>query len=207
MLASSAYFQLRGHLRYNASVGAGKGLVGKLAGEFSMDMLAEIRAAFPVTPYPGNYLLSDCWCEECAWEVRNLRGKSWKELTLDDIGEEGARMSERAFRYYLPALLCLAVQHPDSWTGSKIVDRFVVSDQAAPAAKERLAMLIRQFSARERRALVQFFKWSGDQAQEPAIRIESAIAAAYGEIEPYSHAKLLQLIREKSSGRRRRQLR
>jgi hypothetical protein len=39
-----------------------------------MDLLAEIRAAFPVCPYPGDAVLSDCWCDECEFSVRNLRG-------------------------------------------------------------------------------------------------------------------------------------
>src|SRR5689334_12412010 len=60
----------------------------------TMDLLAEIRAAFPAIPYPGDATLSDCWCEECAWSLRNLRGKSWMQLRIEDgIGGEGAILS------------------------------------------------------------------------------------------------------------------
>ena len=44
-------------------------------------LVEKIRAAWRVLPYRGDHVLSDCWCEECEYSVRSLRGKSWKQIT------------------------------------------------------------------------------------------------------------------------------
>src|SRR5262249_36736479 len=104
-----------------------------------MDLLAEIRAAFPKTSHPGDHILSDCWCDECAWSVRNLRGKSWKQLRVEDISGDGGNLSLRAFCYYLPGLMCLAVQHPDELSlASTIIGGFIASDLSPPEQAKRV---------------------------------------------------------------------
>jgi hypothetical protein len=166
-----------------------------------MDLLAEIRAAFPAAPYPGDATLSDCWCEDCAWSVRNLRGKSWKQLRVADLGDDGGQMSNRAFRYYLPGMLCLAGQHPaDLHLASAINARLVVDDQAAPEKVEAVRVTVRRFSPRQRGVLVRFLRWVGDQGWQAPILIEAALrAVADGQVEPYDHEELLRWIRSRNA--------
>jgi hypothetical protein len=156
-----------------------------------MDLLSEIRAAFPASPYPGDNVVSDCWCDECEFSVRNLRGKSWKQLRLEDFNGENSYMSPRAFRYYLPALLCLAVQHPDSFLASEINARLVVSDRDTPEQVKVVQETKSQLSARQRRAVAKFLEWLGGQGWQAPILVEAALKVIRGKvIEPYRHEEL-----------------
>src|SRR5262249_27728071 len=138
---------------------------------------SQIRAAFPSVPYPGDHILSNCWCDECAWSVRKLRGKSWKKLRLEDLGSsDGGAMSPRGFRYFLPGLLCLAVQHPESDAGSEIVGGLVVSDaEHSPKAIDLRNQTLVGLSLRQRRVILEFLLWLGKQKWTAPILFEAAI--------------------------------
>ncbi len=167
-----------------------------------MDLLAEIRAAFPAKPYPGNATLSDCWCEECEWSVRNLRGKSWMQLQVEDgVGVEGAILSYRAFRYYLPGLLCLAVQHPDeSHLASEINGRLVVLDRDVPERAEAVRETVHRLSPRQRGVVARFLLWIGDQGWQAPILIEAALRAVRdGQVVPISLDELMRWNRSQMS--------
>lgn len=174
-----------------------------------MDLLAEIRAAFPATPYPGDDTLSDCWCDECEWSVRNLRGKSWKQVRIEDgIGSEGASLSVRACRYYLPAMLCLAVQHPDDHRlASAINARLVVIGPAEPEEINTVGDTVRRLSPRQRGALVRFLIWVGGQGWQSPMLIEAALRAVRdGRVVPVDSEELrlwtkarFALLREQSA--------
>ncbi len=158
-----------------------------------MDLLAEIRAAFPASPYPGDDVLSDCWCDECEFSVRNLRGKSWKQLRLEDFNGENAHMSPRAFRYYLPGLLCLAVQHPDKLNfACEVSARLIVSDLHPPQAADTVREIVSHLSVKQRRSLTRFLEWLGGQGWQAPILVEAALRAVRdGLVEPYSHKDLM----------------
>ncbi len=158
-----------------------------------MDLLAEIRAAFPSAPFPGDGILSDCWCEECAWSVRNLRGKSWKQLRVEDIGGDGGSLSARAFRYYLPGMLCLAVQHPEDLSlASEINARLVASDLDPPERVESVRETVSRLSPRQRRVVVRFLRWVGHQGWQAPMLIDAALSAVGDRgVELYSQEGLM----------------
>jgi hypothetical protein len=164
-----------------------------------MDLLAEIRAAFPVTPYPGDCVLSDCWCEECAWEVRRLRGKSWKQAKIEDFNaSDGGRLSRQSFRYYLPSMLSFAVQYPDELHfASEINARFTA---IAPASDDQIQMVqqnLNGLSKHQRTTLVSFFEWLREQSWQSSLLIDAAICAINGNgIVPVEPASLLNEYQE-----------
>ena len=144
-----------------------------------MDLLNDIRAAFPSTPYPGDRVLSECWCEECAWSVRNLRGKSWKQVRLDDLNlGDGGHLSPEAFRYYLPALLAFAVQHPDHFPlAGEINARFVAVCGDSDDEIQRIRKLVASLTKPQRATLVRFFQWLQAQGWQAPVLIDAAIKA------------------------------
>jgi hypothetical protein len=164
-----------------------------------MDLLAEIRAAFPATPYPGDATLSDCWCEECAWSLRNLRGKSWKQLRVEDVGGDGGYLSHKAFRYYLPGLLCLAVQHPDELDLScEINARLLISDKDASKDAAEVQETVRRLSTRQRGVMSRFLLWLRDQGWQAPMLIEAALRAVRdGQVEPYDSDELMRWCRSR----------
>jgi hypothetical protein len=171
-----------------------------------MHLLAEIRAAFPATPYPGDATLSDCWCEECEWSVRYLRGKSWMQLGVEDcVGGVGAFLSVRAFRYYLPGLLCLSVQHPDELNlATEINARLVVMDGAAPTEAEAIRETARGLSPRQRNVVARFLFWLGDQGWQAPLLIEGALGAVRdGEVMPIRYDDLMRWCRSQEQRLRR----
>ena len=159
-----------------------------------MDLLSEFRAAWPTTPYPGDRVLSDCWCDECEFSVRHLRGKSWKEISTGDIGDEGGCMSPEAFRYYLPGILALSVQHPDEGhLASEINRRFVFSDHPHERREARadLSRLVGALSPRQRKVLLYYFDWLANQDWQAPILISAAKrAVSDGVVEPFSFREL-----------------
>lgn len=166
-----------------------------------MDLLAEIRAAFPAAAYPGDAVLSDCWCEECEARYQSLRGKSWKQLRLKDLDGEQIPLSDYAFRYYLPGLLCLAVQHPDEESvGSLIHSRFIVSDLDSPEKATEVRAMISRFSLRQRRALELFFLWLGSSKRYCSLTLDAALMAVRdNRVEPYSHKELVAWCRVRAA--------
>ncbi len=165
-----------------------------------MDLLAEIRAAFPADPYPGDHILSNCWCEECAASVENLRGKSWTELRVGDVGGDGGLLSHAAFGYYLPGLLCLSVLHPNEWgLASEINGLLVVSDLDPPEGAARVRERVGRLSPRQRRAVGRFLRWLGGQGWQAPLLVEAALAAVGdGRVEPYSHQEVLKWCRDQT---------
>lgn len=167
----------------------------------SEDLLKEIRAAFPASAYPGDAtLLGDCRCEECEWSVHNLRGKSWMQLLIEDMDGEGNMLSHEAFRYYLPGLLCLAVQHPvESMLECVIIERLSVFLQQRPAKAEAVTETVcqltpmqpdhanqldkvdsvtetvRQLTPMQRGAVERFLRWVGGSDLHAPIVIEAAL--------------------------------
>ena len=166
-----------------------------------MDLLAEIRAAFPASPYPGDPVLSDCWCEECEFSVRNLRGKSWKQLRLEDFNGENAQLSPRAFHYYLPGLLCLAVQHADELSlACEVNARLVVSDLDPPERSVAVQETVSRLSMKQRRAVARFLQWLAGQGWQAPLLVETALKAVRDRrVEPYSHEKLTAWCRSREA--------
>ena len=168
-----------------------------------MSLLAKIRAAWPATPYPGDHILSNCWCEECAFSVRDLRGKSWKQLTVGDLGSGSGELSADAFLYFLPGILSLSIQDPDGDHLAGEVNRwFVYSDsEYEPAgASERIARLVSRLSQRQREVLLEYLDWlAAEDWQAPMLIASAKRAIADGVVEPYSMEELLSWCREREA--------
>ena len=170
-----------------------------------MHLLAEIRAAFPALPYPGDKVLSDCWCEECAWSVRNLRGKSWKQTRVADFNSsDGGHLSREAFRYYLPAMLTFAVQQPDEvHFAGEINARFVAITGAPNDRIEDIQKTVARLSKPQRVMLVHFFEWLRGQGWQAPIVVDAAIKAGSDDcVEPipadaiWEHVRIQEAKRE-----------
>ncbi len=124
-----------------------------------MDLLGEIRAAFPASVHPGDAVLSDCWCDECEFSVRNLRGKAWKQVRLEDFNGENGHLSRRVFSYWLPALLSLAVQHPGNLKlACEVNARLIVSDLNPPEQAESVRETISHLSVTQRHVVARFLE-------------------------------------------------
>jgi hypothetical protein len=168
----------------------------------TVDLLAETRAAFPAAPYPGDAMLSHCWCEECVWSVRNLRGKPWTQLRIEDgVGGEGGFLSDRAFHYYLPGLLCLALQHPDeTHLASEINARLVVLDRAAPTEAEVVVERVRRLTPRQRVVIVRFLIRLSDQGWQAPVLTEAALSAVRdGQVMPVDSEELMRWCRSRGA--------
>jgi hypothetical protein len=113
-------------------------------------------------------------------------------LALEDFNGQNAQMSSRAFRYYLPALLCLAVQHPDELClACEVNGGLVVSDLDPPERAEAIREMVSRLSIMQCRALVRFLRWLGDRGWQAPILVEAALKAVRdGRVEPYSHQEL-----------------
>jgi hypothetical protein len=97
----------------------------------AQDLLRQIRLAWEKMPYPGDDNLagrtSGC-PSEYSYIEDYFSGKHWTEITLDGLrrdypGPEDAClsfMSPRAFRFYLPAFLSMAVQYRDQAPDSAV---------------------------------------------------------------------------------------
>ncbi len=161
-----------------------------------MDLIAEIRAAWPVTPYPGDHILSDCWCEECEADYRKLRGKSWKQVKLANFCGENGRigLGPEAFAYYLPGILILSVQESDDFDPCNVIGRFVFSDHQAegPERQQDIRQLVGSFSKRQRQVLLFYFDWLSRQGwQAPMLITAAKRAISDNLVEPYSYNELL----------------
>ncbi len=171
-----------------------------------MDLLGEIRAAFRATPYPGDAILSNCWCDECEFSVRNLRGKSWKELRIEDLNDcEGGHLAYTAFRYYLPGLMCLAVQNPDELDLSgRVVGGFIVAKSDHAERVVAVRNMVKRLSTRQRAAIVRFFQWLDLQGWQAPVLIQSAmLAASDGRVVPYDTEELLHWCRNHANKSKR----
>lgn len=84
--------------------------------EVSQKIVRQIEEAFADTPYPGDSNIG--W--GCGWEgkefERVLRGKHWKELSLEIIfthRDELPCTTPEGFRFYLPAFMLATLLHYD----------------------------------------------------------------------------------------------
>lgn len=76
------------------------------------DTVAEaISRAFEDVPAPEGGI-SSCRCSQCAERDASFRGRTWKSITLEQVGRHplhASRFTPQAFRHYLPAYLLLAL--------------------------------------------------------------------------------------------------
>jgi hypothetical protein len=161
-------------------------------------LLDVVRRAWSVTPYPGDRVLGDCWCDECEFSVRNLRGKAWKEIVRSDINGENSEMSDSAFLYYLPALLQLSLADEDDTDLSSLIMGRFLTVQMEPATQDqkdqqrRVQRLSRQLSTLQRTALSRYFEWVGQQGwQFPKFTNVARKCVLEGVVEPVPYAEVM----------------
>lgn len=168
-----------------------------------MGLREDIWAAFPYTPYPGDRILTTCACDECRWEVRNLRGKSWKQIGVSDLGGDGGSMSPEAFRYYLPGLLVLALNNPPDAsmiTALQIVPYLTVSEteKRIENALQSKQMTIGRLTRRQRDVIVRFLDEVGEDGQIPEMLRSARENVLTGEVRPFSDAVVRDWLRQQS---------
>ncbi|MFO0889075.1 MAG: DUF6714 family protein [Isosphaeraceae bacterium] len=127
------------------------------------------------------------------------------QLRVEDcVGGDGAYLSTRAFRYYLPGLLCLAVQHPDEvHLASEINARLVVMDRSSPKESETVLETVRRLSPRQREVIARFLQWLSGQEWPAPLLIDAALRAVRdGQVVPVNSEELMRWYRarEASSG-------
>lgn len=166
-------------------------------------ILAQLWQAFPSTPYPGDHILTDCYCEECSHSIRSLRGKSWKEVKLEDLNSDSSQLGDDAFRYYLPALLSISLQHPDDdMIPARVSGRLVVFD-TDPRAKDhssRITSLVAQITKRQRNVVAVYLDWVAQRELQSPVLIEAGKKALEsGVVDPCSIDAHLRWCRELES--------
>jgi hypothetical protein len=114
--------------------------------EFEVDL----QRAFPAD-YPLNLTIAPCDCEECAELRQDFAEYTWIDLPASIIRKHYAHLSllgNEAFRYYLPALLRVAIANTDS----NIAEWLMYS--LAPSGMH--ASDLAQFSAVQRNKVVSY---------------------------------------------------
>ena len=164
-----------------------------------MELLHRVNSAWPATPYPGDQLLSDCWCHECQFSVSSLRGKNWRQLKIEDTSGETCRLNRQAFLYYLPALLALSLRYPDEVRLPCLInERFIQCDISPTDEEEGIRKLLRSLSTIQKHVLCDYLDWMARQKWQPLLLIEPAkVALATGRIEPYSYDQLVRWCRNR----------
>jgi hypothetical protein len=164
-----------------------------------MELVDRINAAWPSTPYPGDHVLSDCWCDECQLSVSSIRGKSWPQLKIEDTNSETCRLSTAAFLYYLPALLTLSLRYPEELHLSGLINgRFIRCDIAPSDGDVEIHKILRRLSKVQKHVLNDYLEWQASQGWQPMLLIEPAkVALATGRVEPFSYDKMMQWCRDR----------
>jgi hypothetical protein len=123
------------------------------------------------------------------------------QLCVADVGGEGAFHSVRAFRYYLPGLLWVALQHPDAThLASEINARFVVLDRAPPTEADVVLETIRRLSPRQRGVIARFLLWLNEQGWQAPVLIEAALRAVRdGQVIPVIYEDLMRWCRSRET--------
>ena len=84
---------------------------GVLMGDSEIDVLIhKIRQVFSKTRKPSTSRIS-----RDNDELKGIIGKKWTDLTVDDVNHYSYMgfLTREALRYYLPAYLTKALEHPD----------------------------------------------------------------------------------------------
>jgi hypothetical protein len=137
-----------------------------------------IRAAFPIGEAPSPDAMRNDHCPECSETTARFMGKPWSELVAEDLGgnPEPGCLTAIGFRYYLPAMMLLSLEHPrqldcfpDGVTGQLSPKGSSLSPQDADRLK---------FTQAQARAIVAFLRflelfkkmeWSGPGWPDDAI--------------------------------------
>jgi hypothetical protein len=140
-----------------------------------MDLRGRIETAFAtVSPPAPDNLVVPTYDDEGV--VLFFRGKSWRELSVEDLRRHEVALSffsAEAFRYYLPAFMLADLDDPvrADIIGPGILFHFSPpSPYWAPQLRSRLAL----FSREQKDAIVQFVRTRGPHYEDPA-KIEPII--------------------------------
>jgi hypothetical protein len=93
---------------------------------------ALLRDAFGNVPKPTREALINEHCDECFETSEAFAGKTWNEITLDDVlrGRETALLTAAAWRYYLPAVIrwCLRDREAVDVIADNVVNQLAPPD-------------------------------------------------------------------------------
>jgi len=134
-----------------------------------------IRRAFPVEAPPSAAEMENDHCPECREIASIFVGRRWTDVVPHDLlGNPGpSLLTDRAFEYYLPAMMCCCIEAPDELD---CLPAAVVSELSPPRARggahrpQRLAAFGRDQAA----AIVSFLRFTERWMREDAYGEEAA---------------------------------
>ncbi len=96
-----------------------------------------IEAAFAQVPYPGDDNIADHQnCPECDDVRAFFRGRSWRELLIDELYGPPAAInlfSAEALRYFLPGFMLASLEH---WKEADLIPDWILYSWLPPEAGE-----------------------------------------------------------------------
>ncbi len=134
-----------------------------------------IRRAFPAEGPPFAAEMANDHCPECRETASIFVGRRWTDVVPHDLsGNPGpSLLTDRAFQYYLPAMMCCCLEAPDELD---CLPAAVVSELSPPRARagpdrpQRLAAFDRDQAA----AIVSFLRFTDRWMREDAYGEEAA---------------------------------
>jgi hypothetical protein len=140
------------------------------------ELIAIIEAAFEKRPRPFDEDITHCTydkenggdfdgpCCECVDMAAFFKGKSWRDLSGEDLRHEGqadSLFTVTAYCYFLPAFLIAAIREPEEADvcvehlayrfGPKSDDEW---------SQERVALVVDELTAAEREATLAYFRFA-----------------------------------------------
>ena len=131
-------------------------------------LVTAIERAFASRPYPGDDMIAysnDPHHLSCDQVKSKFSGLHWRRVTaevLEDTGSFALFMTPEAERFYLPAFLLIATNHPDSHPSLRgdLVDRLSAVDRVDVARR------FDGLSRDERDAVAEFLRYVRDTDAE-----------------------------------------
>jgi hypothetical protein len=171
-----------------------------------MELLQAIEAAFAAVPHPGENLLEGCHCDECRWSVSRFVGKDWRSLSHEDAVSDQpdaviANLSPSAFRFFLPGLMRLAIQHEDEgdMIDFDIEACLTVSDASRDLAAElaRIQRRLDLLNEDQRRSIIGFLEHlQAGGSHIPEVLRSASQNVSSGVARPYSQHLAAEWLRE-----------
>lgn len=128
------------------------------------------------TKYGGSYE-GPCW--ECEQMAEYFRGRSWRDLSAEELrvnGQADCLFTVEAYCYFLPAYLIAAVRNPDELDVcvGRLAYRFG-AERTEEYRAHRLDLILNQLSDREVEAVLAYFVFAREELYSDCPFCERAI--------------------------------
>ncbi len=140
-------------------------------------IIAQVTTAFPAEPVPPPAALFNDHCDECIEVSKAFGGRPWPDISLGDLlASETALLTAVAWRYYLPAVICLCVRDPDA---AGIRCEYLVYQLEPPEpGKDDVWFEERRggFTEAQRQAIVGYLSWYRVREEGEYANLEMSLA-------------------------------